>query len=144
MRSSAGDSRDDHPASDGMTTVGLRNLSDQLKVVLIEGDAPRRTREGYVAALVLIADFLEDVNFPVTIRDELLQLAAGLQELDRGTVRDFLKVLAAQNHPTDPSDVWQTRALIAIANDVGRPEQKGSRSPHHQMVFRAKISVRHE
>jgi len=116
-QSSAGDSRDDHPASDGMTTVGLRNLSDQLEVALIEGDAPRRTREGYVAALVLIADFLEDVKFPVTIRDELLQLAAGLQELDRGTVRDFLKVLAAQNHPTDPSDVWQTRALIAIAVD---------------------------
>ena len=117
-QSSAGDSRDGHPASDGMTTVGLRNLSDQLKVALIEGDAPRRTREGYVAALVLIADFLEDVKFPATIRDELLQLAAGLQELDRGTMKKTLgKVLAAQNHPTDPSDVWQTRAQIAIAVD---------------------------
>jgi hypothetical protein len=92
----------------------LSELCEKLQVALCE-DVPPRTRKRYVAAIVLIADFFKEIGFPLPIFVELLEFARALQELDRGTVRDSLKPLTAFNHPTDPSDVWQARAQVAIA-----------------------------
>jgi hypothetical protein len=99
---------------DGPLAFQLSELCEKLQVALCE-DVPPRTRKRYVAAIVLIADFFKGIGFPLPIFVELTEFARALQELDRGTVRDSLKPSTACNHPTDPSDVWQARAQVAIA-----------------------------
>jgi hypothetical protein len=107
-------SGDDASAMPSVSAFQLSELCEKLKVALCE-DVPPRTRERYVAAIVLIADFFKEIRFPLPIFVELVEFARALQELDRGTVRDSLKPLTACNHPTDPSDVWQARTQVAIA-----------------------------
>ena len=100
---------------DGPLAFQLNELCEKLLGTLCH-DVPPRTRERYVAAIVLIADFFHEMGFPLPIFVELVEFAHALQELDRGTVRDFLKS-KVENHPTDPGDVWQARVQIAIAVD---------------------------
>jgi hypothetical protein len=99
---------------DGPLAFQLSELCEKLLGTLCH-DVPPRTRERYVAAIVLIADFFKEIGFPLPIFVELVEFARALQELDRGTVRDFLKPSKAHSHATDSSDVWQARAQVAIA-----------------------------
>jgi hypothetical protein len=98
---------------DGPLAVQLTGLCEKLLLTLCHNVPPRK-RERYEAAITLIAEFFKCVGFPTPICLELVELAHALRELDRGTVRDFLKPSTASNHPVDPSDVWQARAQFAI------------------------------
>lgn len=99
---------------DGPLAHRLHELRQDLQFALFSGDSIE-TRTRYTAAIHLVAEYLKSVDFPSPIYFELQQLARAMQELDRGTVRDFLKPQAAQNRPTDSSDVWQSRTQIAVA-----------------------------
>jgi hypothetical protein len=99
---------------DGPLAIQLNQLCEKLLVALCHG-VPPRTRERYVASIALVAESLQEIGFPAALCVELMELSRALQELDRGTVRDFLKPSKAFSHATDSSDVWQARAQVAIA-----------------------------
>jgi hypothetical protein len=98
---------------DGPVAVQLNGLCDKLLLTLCH-DVPPRTRARYEAAICLIAEFLKSVGFPTPIYLELLEFGHALKELDRGSVKDFLKPSTVSNHPVGSSDVWQPRAHFAI------------------------------
>jgi hypothetical protein len=99
---------------DGPLTFQLNQLCESLLVALCH-DVPPRTRTRYVASVALVAESFREIGFPLPIFVELMELSRALKELDRGTVRDFLKPSKAHSHATDSSDVWQARAQVAIA-----------------------------
>jgi hypothetical protein len=100
--------------SEPENTVKLEELFRELEFVLCAGSPPT-TRERYVAAVKLIADFLSAAGLPLPIYVEILELANAMTELDRGIVRNFLKPETTKNRPPDPSDIWQSRTQIAVA-----------------------------
>jgi hypothetical protein len=102
------------PIDNGPLAFQLSELCENLLVALCQ-DVPPRTRERHVAALYLIAEFFKEIGFPLRIYQELIELAHALSELDRGTVRDFLRPFKVETRPMDSSDIWQARAHVAIA-----------------------------
>jgi hypothetical protein len=100
--------------SEPENTVKLEELFRDLEFVLCAGSPPT-TRERYVAAVKLVADFLSAAGLPLPIYVEILELANAMNELDRGIVRNFLKPETTKNRPPDPSDIWQSRTQIAVA-----------------------------
>ena len=99
---------------DGPLAFQLNELCEKLLLELCQ-DVPPRTRERYVAALYLTAEFFKEIGFPPQIYAELIEFTHALKELDRGTIRDFLRPFKAETRPTDASDIWQARAFVAIA-----------------------------
>jgi hypothetical protein len=99
---------------DGPLAFQLSALCEKLQSALCQ-DVPPRTRERYVAALYLTAEFFKEIGFPLPIYHELIEFTHALNELGRGTIRDFLRPFKAETRPTDASDIWQARALVAIA-----------------------------
>ncbi|WP_363347158.1 hypothetical protein [Methylocystis echinoides] len=77
-----------------------------------------RSRKRFVHALREIVDYLDANGVHPLICLELNELALGLIELDRGTVRHFLKPSKAGGKTVDPDDIWRARAFLAIAVDL--------------------------
>ena len=99
---------------DGPLAFQLSALCEKLLSALCQ-DVPPRTRERYVTALYLTAEFFKEIGFPLQIYVELIEFTHALKELDRGTIRDFLRPFKAETRPMDASDVWQARAFVAIS-----------------------------
>ncbi len=106
---------------DASPSAPLARLADELGKTFFgqeRFEGPPRSRERYVHALAVLVEFLGQAGIHPLICLELNELALGLIELDRGTVRHFLKQKKAGQHPVDPDDIWRSRALLSIAVDL--------------------------
>jgi hypothetical protein len=119
----------------------LYQLSNDLNMVLCHG-VPPRTRERYVAAIGLLAEFLRDVGFRARINVELLEFAKAIQELDQGIVQFFLEPAKRSSRPLEPSSTWLPRAYISVAIEVLRTEMsKRAACLHVAESFRSMASI---
>jgi hypothetical protein len=92
--------------------------SELAAIFFTRPDEAPRTRNRYGAALVRIVEFMGATGFSDTVRGELVELAAALDELDSGIVRHFLQPTKWENRGADSSDIWVARAMVAIAADL--------------------------
>ncbi|WP_428031801.1 hypothetical protein [Ancylobacter sp.] len=101
--------------------------ADELKEIFFHRQLPDKSprhRDRYVAALVVLSGYMNAVGFPKYISGELIALAQGLQDLDRGTIPHFLKPAEVTARPRDPTGVWAARSWVAAA--VQRLIESGS------------------
>jgi len=81
----------------------------------------RSKRDEYRLALHAIAQFFSTIGTPKSIVGQVLELANTLTDLDAGTVRPLLRPSRESNRPQDRSDVWEARALVAVAVEWPAP-----------------------
>ena len=112
----------------------IKAHSDELRDILFTRGLPKyapRARERYSAALGILSSFMKAAGFEGMAVGEFVELALALDELDRGTVRHFLKPKKAENRPHDAGDVWGSRAYVAAAvarmMENGHPRRAASR-----------------
>lgn len=81
-------------------------------------ELPKRHRYRYSILLGLIATFFDKIGVKPPLSLELIELARGLDDLDAGVVRDWLKKSQGiKGRPKEAEDVWVCRATISIAID---------------------------
>lgn len=78
-------------------------------------EKPPRHRDRYHAALVLLANYMNQVGFPGHITAEIVELCQSLKDLDEGIVRHFLKPATVTTRPRDPTDIWCARSFVSAA-----------------------------
>lgn len=79
--------------------------------------SPPRARDRHIAALMHTAEYFESNGISASIVHEFRVLALALRDLEKGTVAPFLKAERA-GRVQDPTDVWLSRAMVAIAIDL--------------------------
>ena len=79
--------------------------------------SPPRLRERYSQAFLEIIAFLFESGVHPMVMNELKEFIDGLNELNQGTVRHFLRPEALKSRPIDPNDIWLARAYLAMALD---------------------------
>jgi hypothetical protein len=81
-------------------------------------ELPKRHRYRYSIILGLTATFFDKIGVKSPLPLELIELARGLDDLDAGVVRDWLKKSQGINgRPKEAEDVWVYRSTISIAID---------------------------
>jgi hypothetical protein len=72
-------------------------------------------RHRYVNALLAIAKFFDGLGLFDPYAEKFATLAAALNDLDNGIVREMLRPTHVENRIPDPTEVWVGRAYVAIA-----------------------------
>jgi hypothetical protein len=130
----------EHVAAEHFRRKG-RLLSD-LQAALFKpfpGEAAPRDRSRLVIALSLFMEYVGENTDAIHIAGELAEYIKAIEELDRGTVRHFLKPAEVSNAPIDAGDIWLIRAKIATViqwsiDDMG--EARGRRSDAARSIAR--------
>jgi hypothetical protein len=79
-------------------------------------EPPPRARERHICALMEIASFFQNNGVDASVVHEIRTIAISLRDLNTGAVAPFLQVKRL-GKPQLPTDVWMSRAMVAIAVD---------------------------
>src|SRR5436309_9438264 len=74
---------------------------------------PLNERERYAAALIGIAQYFTSVTGR-PLGERFFELASAIADLNAGTVHPLLRPVRADNRRADPSQLWRTRARVAL------------------------------
>jgi hypothetical protein len=92
-----------------------RHLAERLSRAFTAAPIVGDERHRYVNALLGIAKFFDDLWPFDTYAEKFATLAAALNDLDSGIVREMLRPTHVENRISDPTEVWLGRACVAIA-----------------------------
>jgi hypothetical protein len=92
-----------------------RHLAERLNRAFTAAPMVGNERHRYVNALLAIAKFFDGMGLFDTYAGKFATLAAALNDLDSGTVREMLRPTHVENRISDPIEVWVGRAYVAIA-----------------------------
>lgn len=95
-----------------------RHLAERLSRAFTTAPIVGDERHRYVNALLAIAKFFDGLGLFDTYAEKFATLAAALNDLDNGIVREILKPAHIENRIPDPTEVWVGRAYVAIAIDA--------------------------
>jgi hypothetical protein len=95
-----------------------RQLAERLNRAFTAAPIVGDERHRYVNALLAIAKFLDGMGLFDTYAEKFATLAAALNDLDSGIVREMLRPTHVENRISDPTEVWLGRAYVAIAIDA--------------------------
>ena len=92
-----------------------RQLAERLNRAFTAAPIVGYERHRYVNALLAIGKFFDGLWPFDPYAEKFITLAAALNDLDSGIVREMLRPTHVENRISDPIEVWVGRAYVAIA-----------------------------
>ena len=113
-----------------------RQLAERLNRAFTAAPIVGDERHRYVNALLAIAKFFDGMGLFDTYAQKFATLAAALNDLDSGIVREMLRPTHVENRIPDATEVWVGRAYVALA--VEALIKAGNNAEEAQLFIQAK------